>query len=111
MARDEEYAMPISENPACLSCLPHMEKMEGEPGRDAKADQVQKTQCKDTTSHCFMRVLIESNAGDSVFQLLQSRYRWNQPHLRPSKRLTCAHIHVYLSSCSAAAATQLHFGV
>ena len=76
----------------------------------AKADQVQKTQCKDTTSHCFMRVLIESNAGDSVFQLLRTKYRWNQPHLRPSKRLTCAHIHVYLSSCSAATATQLHLG-
>ena len=37
-----------------------MKKMEGEPGRDAKADQVQKAQCKDTTSHCVMRVLIET---------------------------------------------------
>jgi len=62
--------MPISERPACLS---PMEKMEGEPGRDAKADQVQKTQCKDTTSHCFMRVLVESNAEDSVFQPFQTR--------------------------------------
>ena len=63
-------ALPISENPACL--LP-MEKMEGEPGRNAKADQVQKTQCKDTTSHCFMRVLIENNTDGSVFRPLHTR--------------------------------------
>ena len=63
-------ALPISESPACL---PPMEKMEGEPGRDAKADQVQKTQCKDTTSHCFMRVLIENNTDGSAFRPLHTR--------------------------------------
>ena len=47
--------------------------MEGEPGRDAKAEQVQKTQCKDTTSHCFMRALIENNADDPVFRPLHTR--------------------------------------
>ena len=53
-----------------------MEKMEGEPGRNAKADQAQKTECKDTTSHCFMRVLIENNTDGSVFRpMVQSSDR------------------------------------
>ena len=30
-----------------------MAKMDGEPGRDANADQVQKTQCKDSTSQAM----------------------------------------------------------
>ena len=39
----------------------------------AKADQVQKTQCKDTTSHCSMRILIENNTNGSVFRPLYTR--------------------------------------
>ena len=71
-------ALPISENPACL---PPMEKMEGEPGRDAKADQVQKTQCKDTTSHCFMRVLIENNTDGSAFRFPTVAYQMQWAHI------------------------------
>ena len=58
-----------------------MEKMEGEPGRDAKADQVQKTQCKDTTSHCFMRVLIENNTDGSAFRFPTVAYQMQWAHI------------------------------
>ena len=46
---------------------------------------------------CFLR-------GVHLFSLGVQWGSWgnsrNQPHLRPSRRLTCAQIHVYLSSCT-----------
>ena len=51
----QSYAATVARSESMILHIMRMEKMEGEPVRDAKADQAQKTQCKDTTSHCFMR--------------------------------------------------------
>ena len=85
-ARSESIILHIKLTTSCTQwrnrCTAHQWKpslssAHGEDGRGiwphAKADQVQKTQCKDTTSHCFMRILIENNTNGSVFRPLYTR--------------------------------------
>ena len=47
-----------------------MAKMEGEPGRDANADQIQKTQCKDSTSQAMQVIPFSNRCITNVFGML-----------------------------------------